>query len=89
MFIIYGTKSFEKTLAAAGPDLCPVCQQNTQYTILRVIRWFTLFYIPIIPFSFKYYRVCGYCRNSVSMDSAVAKEIVKRVNAQPAETSAV
>lgn len=44
---------------------CPGCNKNTQ-TSFRIIRkWITFFFLPVIPYSKKEYRVCKNCGYSV------------------------
>ena len=46
--IIWGWRAF-KALLATGVFFCPRCQGDRTYRHLTARRWFTLFFIPIIP----------------------------------------
>ncbi len=62
MLILYGTRGFQREggfIADNSP--CPVCGCADNHTVRRVRQWFTLYYIPIFPFSTKYFRHCPQC----------------------------
>ncbi len=46
--IIFGIRSKEKT-KPAGAHHCPVCGRQREFAQLHQGRWFTLFFIPVIP----------------------------------------
>lgn len=46
--IIFGTRGIKST-TASGVFNCPRCQQQTNFKQKRVRRFFTLYFIPIIP----------------------------------------
>jgi hypothetical protein len=48
MFIIWGWRAV-KALLGAGTFYCPTCQGDRPYRHFAARRWFTLFFIPIIP----------------------------------------
>lgn len=45
--------AFEKT--------CPNCNNNDYWHFVRLTTWFTLFFIPVIPYSNKYMLLCPVC----------------------------
>ncbi|HEX9058852.1 MAG TPA: zinc-ribbon domain-containing protein [Clostridia bacterium] len=62
MLIIYGWG--RKTTKDYGPAYmvkCGNCRNDTFYNLVRIRKWFTLFYIPVIPYSSEYYLVCHHC----------------------------
>lgn len=62
MFIIWGTKSFEKVLGYSQMSYqCGHCNNASQYKIFRRRKWFTLFWIPIIPLGSHYFIACPIC----------------------------
>jgi len=83
MILIFGTKIFEKVMAVIGPFRCTRCGNTAQFRIVRSGHWFTLFFIPLFPFSSKYYRVCGACSNAEELDKETAKGIIGRVSGSP------
>lgn len=48
MFIIFGTRG-RTSAASEGEFYCPDCRSRHPYTLQQVKRWFTLFFIPVIP----------------------------------------
>ncbi|MBW3542352.1 MAG: zinc ribbon domain-containing protein [Planctomycetes bacterium] len=48
LFIIFGISDKVKA-KPAGTSHCPACQAERPFVELRRSRWFTLFFIPLIP----------------------------------------
>lgn len=48
LFIIFGISSKTKA-KPAGQFHCPACDAERTYAELRRSRWFSLFFIPLIP----------------------------------------
>ena len=46
--IIFGTRGVKSTLDQ-GDFICPQCEQNRSYKHKKVTRFFTLYFIPLIP----------------------------------------
>lgn len=69
LFIIFGISSKEKA-RSAGSFQCPVCETTRDYSELRISRYFSLFFIPILPLgSTSTGRiVCNHCRSEFSQD---------------------
>ena len=78
MFIIWGTRTFKKIMTQTGPYTCNNCNNAVHFQLLRVATWFTLFFIPIFPVSFKYFHICPIC----SQGQQVKKDIAKNIMAQ-------
>jgi hypothetical protein len=76
MIIIFGLRRLKK---AMGPVLlrCSNCGMSP-LALLRVSTWFALFFIPMIPVSFKHYTVCPNCKR---LDQ-VSRADVDRARAQ-------
>lgn len=61
--IIWGWKGVTSTKDRGGFH-CPSCNGSTDYQLKRVRRFFTLYFIPIIPLNqLGEYVECGRCRN--------------------------
>ncbi|WP_372368139.1 DUF1570 domain-containing protein [Candidatus Uabimicrobium sp. HlEnr_7] len=59
--IIYGTKCIEKTIKK-GLFLCPTCCKDQKYSLVGVHKYFTLYFIPIIPLGkISSHVKCGHC----------------------------
>ncbi len=64
MFFIWGTKG-RITVLDTGFFQCPGCNQAQQYAIKQVRRWFTLYFIPLIPLRIVgTYIECQHCSSS-------------------------
>lgn len=63
MFIIFGTRNREKTVAS-GEFYCPHCNTSRDYNTKAVAQYFALFFIPIIKLK-EYGRFveCQHCHN--------------------------
>ena len=59
--IIYGTGSKDLGTRKLQGTRCPNCEANEVY-IQAVSRYFDVFWIPIFPFSKKYFSICGNCQ---------------------------
>ena len=46
--IIFGTTSLNSTIDS-GTFFCPRCSAQQHYRMIGVNRWFTLYFIPVIP----------------------------------------
>ncbi len=58
--IIFGTRAV--TLALYWIMLwCPRCEEGTETVVIQRRRWFTLFFIPVIPFHGKKNVLCSQC----------------------------
>ena len=79
MIIIWGTRTKEKIMAIAAPHNCESCNNTVQFQLIRVMRWFTLFWIPIFPFSIKYFLSCPVCNNGWQLKKEQAKAMIADV----------
>jgi DNA-directed RNA polymerase subunit RPC12/RpoP len=48
MIILFGTSNKEQD-AGGGMFQCPACRQRQRYAVKQVRRYFTLFFIPVLP----------------------------------------
>lgn len=65
MFIIWGFgRTTTKRYGFAQPSGCERCGNAVQMELLKITTWFTLFFIPIIPYSTKHCLVCPICREA-------------------------
>lgn len=62
MLIIWGFKTLFKTIGE-GQFHCPSCRADRQYHLRQARRWFTIFWIPIIPLKVAGEIIeCGTCK---------------------------
>jgi hypothetical protein len=78
MFIIFGIRRLRR---AMGPVLlrCANCGMSP-VGLLRISTWFALFFVPLIPVSFRYYAACPNCKRL----DRVSKADVDRARAHEA-----
>jgi len=84
MFILFGTWPLRLKM---GHDVqtmtqCPNCYQISYWNIIRVFKFFTLFFIPLIPFWMQYYMTCPHCDAAVKIKGSEAKEKVSGSGAE-------
>ena len=61
MIIFFGTRGIDKH-KDSGHFYCPACSDKRSYTHKEVKRWFTLYFIPVIPLgSAGEFVQCDYC----------------------------
>jgi len=76
LFIIWGFgKKTVKSYGLMPMRACGRCNNQIQCEILKVTTWFTLFFIPIIPYRTERFLVCPICRAA----QEVAKEDFERL----------
>ena len=64
------------------PDarLCARCNNVVQWHFAKLTSWFTLFFIPLIPYSSRYLYMCPVCSNSYDLTQAQFFEISRQSN---------
>ena len=65
-----------------GPTLpikCPNCNNDVFWHLLHSRIWFTLFFIPVIPYQSRYYLLCEICSQGIELKDSKIDEI-KQVN---------
>ena len=62
MLIIYGSRLFgAQNLGKAFYGRCDKCHKKTWKDLYKGRKWFTLYYIPLIPWRKTYQLRCKYC----------------------------
>jgi len=61
---------------------CLVCN-NQSHDFVRVRTWFALFFIPTIPYSTRYFKVCPQCGNGVQLTKEQFAEELEARNCPP------
>ena len=74
--IIFGwghqtTKNFGPTFK----NHCSHCNNEDYWTLTKYTTWFTLFFIPVIPYSIKYFLSCPVCQYGITLDSNQLEQI--------------
>jgi len=62
MFIIWGFgKRTIRRYGKINQSVCRHCNNTVQRELVKVTTWFTLFFIPIIPYRIERFLVCPIC----------------------------
>lgn len=62
-----------RTVRRYGPvtyQKCPNCNNSNWFNLVGIRRWFTLFFIPIIPYSSKHLLLCPVCSRGQELSGA-------------------
>lgn len=79
MFVIFGFRTRVKALARLLL-ICQVCSRPAAQTVYRKVRWFTLFFIPVIPFNRKHLLQCAMCGHVGVITKEDAERLVADAN---------
>jgi len=78
MFIILGTRTLKDVVGTTREMFhCDHCNNDNHYKVTKVRRFFALFFIPLIPFSKKYFVHCPVCDYGVEMEEESAEKLMK------------
>ena len=68
MFIIWGFgHRTVKKYGQAAAAICGRCNNNVNRELVKITNWFTLFFIPIIPYKTRYYLSCPICGEAMEL----------------------
>jgi hypothetical protein len=83
--IIWGFRSKAKNMAMTQL----ACRHGhvAAHRIVKVTRWFTLFFIPLIPVSKKYFSICAACGLQLQAPKDAAEAMIARAAGAPAPAS--
>ena len=54
---------------------CNHCGNDDYWVLTRIMTWFTLFFVPIFPYSIKYFLSCPVCQYGLTLDSKQSDEL--------------
>ncbi len=70
MPIIFGWgRQTVKSIGVVFKNLCSHCNNEEYWMLTRITTWFTLFFIPIIPYSVNYFLRCPVCKYGLTLDT--------------------
>jgi hypothetical protein len=76
MFIIWGFgKKTKKYIGGVMHRSCNYCNQTSIWQLCIVRTWFSLFYIPIIPYSRLYCVICPNCGSYIELTAEQFEKI--------------
>ena len=59
----------KKVFGPVFKHMCSHCHNEEYWILARVRVWFTLFFIPLIPYENKYYLTCPICEYGMTLNS--------------------
>lgn len=78
MLILFGTRTKEKRLCTEGALRCSHCGNVTNWEVIKATDWFTLFFVPVIPMSSRYYEVCPICHMANPISKADSEQLCQQ-----------
>ena len=82
MFIVWGTRVLKKEMGYTKNVFhCNHCNNDNHYKITRVRKFFALFWIPLIPYSSKYFVHCPICDYGYEVKKDALENLI---NGEPA-----
>ena len=77
MFLLFGLgKQTVKKLGKIREQVCEHCQKPSERVLIKVVDWFTLFFIPIFPYLTRYALVCPLCDEAREVSRDEAGELI-------------
>lgn len=64
-----------KNIGIVFKNLCSHCHNEEYWVLTRIMTWFTLFFIPIIPYETKYHLSCPVCKYGLTLDDKQIQEL--------------
>ncbi|WP_128478071.1 zinc ribbon domain-containing protein [Halorussus pelagicus] len=81
LFIIFGWSHRTKEYGPTYPMECPHCSNESYFHLLKYRRWFSLYFIPLIPLGFgSYDLVCPVCSSSIELDGRAEATQAKQLS---------
>lgn len=69
MFIIYGWgRTTTKRFGPVFENFCSNCNSKEYWELCKITVWFTIFFIPLIPYEIKYFLLCPVCECGIKLD---------------------
>ena len=54
---------------------CSSCNNIVDWYLVQVSTWFTLFFLPIFPYSRKAFILCPICKSGIEVDRSFIKQL--------------
>lgn len=61
MVIVFSTKGTEKELGKTLYKSCKHCNNVCWYDLTKITRWFSLFFVSLVPYQKRYFFTCELC----------------------------
>ena len=76
MFIFGWGRTTIWNVGAVFKQLCSNCHNEEFWVLVRRTTWFTLFFIPVIPYETKWTLICPVCKFGIKLTPAQVKELM-------------
>jgi len=81
--IFFGWGGNLKPVADAGIMKCPNCKNYTPWQLRKLTKAVRVYFIPILPYSTKYYFVCSVCEAAFEADETKVKDVLAQTASWP------
>jgi ribosomal protein S27AE len=76
MFFVFGWGHQTRKQFDPGIERqCPQCHNHVRMALLNLKKWFTFFFIPVIPYGSEYFLACPTCGHAVKLNKAQFDEL--------------
>jgi predicted RNA-binding Zn-ribbon protein involved in translation (DUF1610 family) len=75
--LIFGT-SVKQFLLATLVFVCETCGNNSAHQVIKRVRKFSLFFIPLFPLSVRYLDSCSVCGRTIEVSEQEAQTAVQQ-----------
>ena len=83
MIFLFGIRTKAKGIAQQERP-CTKCLRSTMHAIVETKRWFTLFFIPVIPLGGNFFARCGVCGLNMKCTSEIKDQMAIKAMAAKA-----
>ena len=83
MFFLIGMRTKAKAISQQERP-CTKCVRPTMHAMVETKKWFTLFFIPVIPLGGNYFARCGVCGLNTKCTSEVKDQMATKAMAAKA-----
>ena len=80
MFFLFGMRT-KSTPIKQIQYPCPKCAHTTMFTAMESKRWFTLFFIPLIPLGGRFLIRCNFCGLILKCSQELKEQITAKAMA--------
>src|SRR5450759_4623672 len=88
MFFIFGWgRTTKDVLGWTPPRMCGVCHNKRPWVVARIRHWFSVFFIPLIPYDSRYVAMCPVCSHGLDLDRSGVADLVQAQSAVPGKRS--
>lgn len=79
IFLLFGWGyTTKKILDETKIKVCEGCNKDYLY-LTKITKWFTIFFIPIIPYESEHYFLCPNCERGFEIDEDEVDSIIKKI----------